>query len=387
MDTATFLPTLVALALGFLSIPISYYYTLACRTLSPFAMLSMAGAIMTGILIITILITKSMVKNKMYYGFAMFVFSGVIDILSGLEMDDIVHGFMTLYLKHGEPYLMSAWGAVVSYWDGTVHLACYLAMAYLSSNGRSYRTIGLHWSSSILNSMVVLLLGACLSQSGLGWCTVLNIPYVLFPLAVAMQCLTEPPSFKLQTNGKSSWLDKALVILLIETAFAALLKGLAAVGSQQYIPSWYRNLSEPILQQEEPAPFAAIQGLITLFYFLPGSLIVAWGLFVNPAQTWLKDLAVILAGATLHAGGSIIGMVYHHLTKVEHRIPSTVNHSACLAFWAVNLLLAIVPQIVAVRLIWLPVQTKPQVEQEIHKGSNKSHQKQKKKTTKKLKEN
>jgi hypothetical protein len=93
---------------------------------------------------------------------------------------------------------------------------------------RSYRTIGLHWSSAILNSMVVLLLGACLSQSGPGWCTILNIPYVLFPLAVAMQCLAETPLHQSQTKGKPSWLDKALVFLLIESSLAALLKGLVS---------------------------------------------------------------------------------------------------------------------------------------------------------------
>jgi hypothetical protein len=59
-------------------------------------------------------------------------------------------------------------------------------------------------------------------------------------------------------------------------------------------------MAEPILQEEEPAPFAAIQGLVTLFYFLPGYLAVAWGLMTNPGQRWLQDLAVILAGASFH---------------------------------------------------------------------------------------
>jgi hypothetical protein len=63
-------------------------------------------------------------------------------------------------------------------------------------------------------------------------------------------------------------------------------------------------MAEPILQQEEPAPYAAIQGLVTLFYFLPGYLAVAWGIMVNPGQRWLKDLAVILAGATFHVNDS-----------------------------------------------------------------------------------
>jgi hypothetical protein len=59
-------------------------------------------------------------------------------------------------------------------------------------------------------------------------------------------------------------------------------------------------MAEPILQQDEPAPFAAIQGLVTLFYFLPAYLAVAWGLMTNPGQGWLQDLALILAGASSH---------------------------------------------------------------------------------------
>jgi len=50
-------------------------------------------------------------------------------------MDGIVRGIIPNYLKYGEPYLMSAWGAVVTYWDGTVFLTCYIIMAYFASNG------------------------------------------------------------------------------------------------------------------------------------------------------------------------------------------------------------------------------------------------------------
>jgi hypothetical protein len=51
---------------------------------------------------------------------------------------------------------------------------------------------------------------------------------VLFPLAVAVQCLAETSLRQPQTNGKPSWLDKALVVLLIESSLAALLKGLVS---------------------------------------------------------------------------------------------------------------------------------------------------------------
>jgi hypothetical protein len=86
--------------------------------------------------------------------------------------------------------------------------------------------------------MVVLLLGACLSKSQLSWGTVLNVPYVLFPLAVAVQCLAEAPVRQPQINGKPSWLDKALVVLLIESSLAALLKGLVSACLVSYNQSF-----------------------------------------------------------------------------------------------------------------------------------------------------
>jgi len=388
---AELFPVAVALAVAVLSVPICYGYTVLCKLLFPeevpsSEILGMAIAILAAVLAISMFLTWGRVKNKMYYGFALFMFSSVIDLILGLEMDGIVRGLLPNYLKYGEPYLMSAWGAVAAYWDGTVFLTFYAIMAYLASNGRTYRTIGLYWSSSILNSMVVLLLGACLSNSGLSWCTLLNIPYVLLPLAVAVQCLAEAPLRQPQTNGKPSWLDKALVVLLIESSLAALLKGLATCGSKQYIPDWYRTMAEPILQEQEPAPFAAVQGLISLFYFLPGYLVIAWGIMVNPGQTWVQDLAVILAGASLHAGGSTVGMVFHKLTKPEHGLPSTVNHSAQLAFWGVNSLLSVVPQIAAARLMWLPVEPRHKVQQQKQKSKTKGQEKQNN-SSKKLKAN
>lgn len=81
-----------------------------------------------------------------------------------------------------------------------------------------------------------------------------------------------------------------------------------------------------------------------------------------------------------------MGMVFHKLTKPEHGLPSTVNHSAYWAFWGVNSLLSVVPQIAAIRLMWLPVQPKHQVQQKEQKSRTKGNEKQKN-SSKKLKEN
>jgi hypothetical protein len=96
------------------------------------------------------------------------------------------------------------------------------------------------------------------------------------------------------TTKLRKWMARSLFFIFSQSMFSFQ----ATCGSQQYVPTWYRTMAEPVLQEEKPAPFLAIQGLVTLFYFLPGYLAVAWGIMNNPGQRWLQDLAVILAGAS-----------------------------------------------------------------------------------------
>ncbi len=60
--------------------------------------------------------------------FAVGGFASVINLIIALENDEWIRGFINGYLEDGEPYLMTSYGTMLSYWGGIGHYTMYLMM-------------------------------------------------------------------------------------------------------------------------------------------------------------------------------------------------------------------------------------------------------------------
>lgn len=58
-----------------------------------------------------------------------------MDLIISLEVNGNVSGFMTQYLKYGEPYLNSSFGFAICLFDGIVYYAMYFIMIFAIANG------------------------------------------------------------------------------------------------------------------------------------------------------------------------------------------------------------------------------------------------------------
>lgn len=58
-----------------------------------------------------------------------------MDVLIGFESDGWIKGWVDFYLDDGEPYLKTAYGAMINYWDFFGHYSMYLVILYCIAFG------------------------------------------------------------------------------------------------------------------------------------------------------------------------------------------------------------------------------------------------------------
>jgi hypothetical protein len=343
--------------LSLLAIPMMYTVNSA-QTFAGELGLLVAGVISLSVMCVltyVILLRFHQSSDWLFYVFTLSLFSSVVDIFVGLESDGYVSGFMTNYLKNGEPYLNTPYGSVICYWDGTVHYALYLVMLTAMCCRWRYRVYGLYWVGSIGHCMLVLLPGAILSKQGVRWSIILNAPYFLIPVVSAVRFLRERRFEELDSKPKTAVvttaprklyerpLDAVFIVFLVASIGVALLRGFAVLGSPRLATTWYINNVEPYLT--DPVGFPKAQMIVYMYYFIPFYAFAVYAL-LQPGCRSLPDWAVIFAGAAAQAQVSHIISSLHPRTALELHVP---DGDARFVFWLVNMSLLVIPHLFALR--------------------------------------
>ncbi|MBN3313370.1 TM6S1 protein, partial [Atractosteus spatula] len=319
--------------LSFLSIPITYIFNFLFYTNSTGAVL-VAGALVLLIIAILarVLLKRSPPKDPLFYVYAIFAFLSVVNLIIGLEQDGIIDGFMTFYLKEGEPYMNTAHGHMICYWDGCVHYLMYLLMVAAITWGESYRAIGLYWVGSFLMRLIVYIPGNIVgpgSSITLCWVKWLSIE------EAQRKGLVQRP------------LDLLFVLYCLPAALFCILRGLVVLDCPSTPCQMYLQHREPYLK--DPAAYPKIQMLVNLFYSVPCYTVTLYGLLV-PGCSWIPDLALVHAGAVAQAQFSHIGASLHTRTPFTYRVPEEAKN----LFLIINILYGVVPQLFCYRCVSRP---------------------------------
>nr|XP_020039307.1 transmembrane 6 superfamily member 2 [Castor canadensis] len=358
MDIPPLAGKVAALSLG--ALPVSYALNRVSALSHPL-WVALMSALILGLLFTAFynLGRVDTAYDPLYAVFAVFAFTSVVDLMIALQEDGYVEGFMEFYTKEGEPYLRTAHGILICYWDGTVHYLLYLAMAGAIRTRKRYRNLGLYWLGSFAMSVLVFLPGNILGKysSEIRPAFFLAIPYLLVPSWAGMRIFNQPreqtrfmPNMVQEQQGKSLLrrpADLALVIYLILAAFFTLFRGLVVLDCPTDACFVYIYQFEPYLR--DPVAYPKVQMLLYLFYVLPFFCLAAYALTV-PGCSWLPDWALVFAGAIGQAQFSHAGASMHPRTPFTYRVPE----DAWACFLLSNALFALGPHLLAFRCLRSP---------------------------------
>lgn len=302
--------------------------------------------------------SKNTPTDPCFYVFAVFSFTSVIDMIIALELDGVIDNFVSFYLKEGELYLNTAHGTMINYWDGTGQYCMYLMMVTAIVWKQSYREVALYWFGSIMMSLVIFMPGNIAGRFGgdVKASYLLNIPFVILPFVIVIKKWKEEPTYNWSATeaktvqAKSIFkrpLDLLFVLYLCFAAVFSFLRVLAAWDSPFEISKVYTDEYEPYLK--DPVYYPKIHVMIYWFYFVPYYICCIYGL-LYPGNTWMPDLALVHAGASAQGQITHIGSSVHSRTPYIYRIPSSVRP----VVYLLNLLLLIVPQVMAWKFVYYP---------------------------------
>ncbi|KAM4744260.1 transmembrane 6 superfamily member 1-like isoform 1-T1 [Anableps anableps] len=345
--------------LSLMSIPFCYLFNSLIYNNSAEAFF-FAGC--TAVLILTISV-RFMLKKKapvdpLFYVYAVLAFLSVVNLIIGLEQDNVIDGFVTFYLKEAEPHINTAHGHMISYWDGCVHYLMYLLMIAAITWGDSYRAIGLYWVGSFLMRTMVYILGNGVGKYGtqVSPLFVLHMLYISVSVWACFRIFSQPSTHNApltsiqeaqQTNLLHRPLDLLFIVYLIPALAFCVFRGLVVLDCSSTWCEDYTQQFEPYLK--DPSAYPKVQMLVSMLYSGPYYIVTLYGLLV-PGCEWVPDLTLVHSGALAQAQFSHIGASLHTRTPFSYRVPADSQ----LVFLLVNVLYALVPHALCYRCCTQP---------------------------------
>ncbi|CAI5645011.1 unnamed protein product [Oreochromis niloticus] len=340
--------------LSLMSIPICYLFNSLIYSNSAEAFFF---AWCTTVLILAIsarfILKKKAPVDPLFYVYAVHAFLSVVNLIIGLEQDNIIDGFVTFYLKEANPHINTAHGHMISYWDGCVHYLMYLLMIAAITWGDNYRAIGLYWVGSFLMRAMVYILGNAVGHRGgsegrlapqtcgLG---IHHLPHS----SAGFLCVQRPGKKKgIGLPSMHTTVDYFLSvgclshIKLLCYVFEVVLD-CSSKWCQDYTQQY-----EPYLK--DPSAYPKVQMLVSMLYSGPYYIITLYGLLV-PGCDWMPDLTLVHSGALAQAQFSHIGASLHTRTPFSYRVPVDSQP----VFLLVNVLYMLVPQALCYRCLTQP---------------------------------
>ncbi|XP_041838610.1 transmembrane 6 superfamily member 1-like [Melanotaenia boesemani] len=343
-----------AFMLSLMSIPICYFFNCLIYNNSAEAFF-FAGWTALVILIISacFMMKKKAPVDPLFYVYAVYAFLSVVNLIIGLEQDNIIDGFVTFYLKEADPHINTAHGHMISYWDGCVHYLMYLLMIAAITWGDSYRAIGLYWVGSFLMCTIVCILGSVVGKYGtqVSYLFILHMLYISVSLWACVRIFSQPSTCDvkltniLEAQKKNLFhrpLDFLFIISLISELAFCIFRGLVVLDCSSKWCQDYTHQYEPYLK--DPTAYPKVQMLVSMLYSGPYYIIAMYGLLV-PGCEWMPDLTLVHSGALAQAQFSHIGASLHTRTPFSYRVPADSQP----VFLLVNVLYTLVPQVLCYR--------------------------------------
>lgn len=344
--------------LSLMSIPICYLFNSLIYSNSAEAFF-FAGCTTVIILAISVsfMLKKKAPVDPLFYVYAVYAFLSVVNLIIGLEQDNIIDGFVTFYLKVADPHINTAHGHMISYWDGCVHYLMYLLMIAAITWGDSYRAIGLYWVGSFLMRAIVYILGNAVGkyETHVGH-FLLHMLYVSVSVWACFRIFSQPSTGEVQLTSSEEAdrkrlhhrpLDLFFIIYLIPAFAFCVFRGLIVLDCSSKWCQDYTQQYEPYLK--DPSAYSKIQMLVSMMYSAPYYIITLYGLMV-PGCEWMPDLTLVHSGALAQAQFSHIGASLHTRTPFSYRVPADSQP----VFLLVNVLYAVVPQALCYRCCTRP---------------------------------